>query len=85
MLCLLDDRDIRLLDNSDKIIGKCKRVEIGDYQYIEPEELLGIIENLIGEIEHIKEEYEDLQNNLESNYKPISAWEMSGMSERDFV
>lgn len=81
----LDDYWIKELDKIDKIIGKSQRVLVGEEQYIEVEELLGIIEELDYELDHAKEELEDLQNDLESNYKPISAWEQSGMSYHDFI
>lgn len=49
------------------------------------EEIVSIIEDLESELHSKEEELEDLQNDLESNYKPITAWEQSGMSERDFI
>lgn len=59
-------------------------VHIGDDIYIEVESLLGWIEELNYALEKARDDYEDLQNDLESNYQRISNWEMSGMSERDF-
>ena len=85
MLYKIDEYWIKELDRVDKIIGKTPRTILGDDQYIEVEELFGIIEELHYELDHAKEEYEDLQNDLESNYKPISAWEQSGMSYHDFI
>ena len=85
MLYKIDEYWIKELDRVDKIIGKTPRTIIGDDQYIEVEELFGIIEELHYELDHAKEDLEDLQNDLESNYKPISAWEQSGMSYRDFI
>lgn len=49
------------------------------------EEIISIIENLESELHSKEEELEDLQNDLESNYKRITTWEQSGMSERDFI
>ena len=54
-------------------------------KYIEVEDLLGYIEELDYEVDHIKDELQDLQNDLESNYTRRTAWEDSGMSYHDFI
>lgn len=51
---------------------------------ISVEELLGVIEDLYFEKEHLEEELEDFKRQAEDNYKPISPYEMYGISERDF-
>lgn len=51
---------------------------------ISVEELLGVIEDLYFEKEHLEEELQDLKQDIEDNYKPISPYEMYGISERDF-
>ena len=55
-----------------------------DKDLVSVDELLGTIEDLGDEIEHWKEKYEDLEQNLQDNYKPISHWEQYGISEGDF-
>lgn len=42
-----------------------------------PEELIEIIEDL-------QEENEELKQQIEDNYRPLSAYELTGMSESDF-
>lgn len=49
------------------------------------DEIISIIERLESELYIKEQQLEDLENDLESNYKPISNWEQSGMSERDFI
>ena len=52
-------------------------VSIGD--------LISVIEDLDGEIEHWKEKYQDLEEDLRENYKPIPYAEQVGVSDRDFI
>lgn len=42
-----------------------------------PEELIEIIEDL-------QEENEELKQQIEDNYRPLSAYELTGMSEDEF-
>lgn len=48
------------------------------------EDLLGVIEDLDSELENKKIEYEELENNLHENYKPISPYQLYGINEKDF-
>lgn len=48
------------------------------------EEILGIIEDIEGELHSLQEEYDDFKQNVEDNYKPISYAEQVGISDRDF-
>ena len=48
------------------------------------EDLLVVLEELYADKERIEEEYEDFKRQVEDNYKPISPYEMYGVSERDF-
>ena len=49
-----------------------------------PEELIEIIEDLKYQVEDLKEENEELKQQIEDNYRPLSAYELTGMSESDF-
>lgn len=49
-----------------------------------PEELIEIIEDLKYQIEDLQEENEELKQQIEDNYRPLSAYELTGMSESDF-
>ena len=48
------------------------------------DDLLAVIEDLDSELENAKMDYEELENNLHDNYKPISPYEMYAVNERDF-
>lgn len=94
MLYKLDEADIKVFVQSARLLEHNRKIEAegimdfvkyGEHTYIDVDKIICWMDELNGEIEHLKEEYEDLENDLESNYKPISAWEMSGMSERDFI
>lgn len=49
------------------------------------EELLATIEDLDGEIEHWKEKYEDLEEDLRDNYRAIPYNEQVGVYDSDFI
>ena len=85
MLYKLDDYDIREIKHSENIIGKCKLITIGDDTYIEPSELLGIIENLNYEVERVSDKFIEFEQNVHDNYKQISQAEQYGISDRDFI
>ena len=48
------------------------------------DEILCLLEDLSDDLEHMKEQYHDLHEDLVENYKPISEDEMYGISDRDF-
>lgn len=52
-------------------------VSIGD--------LISVIEDLDGKIKHWKEKYEDLEEDLRENYRPIPYAEQVCVSDRDFI
>lgn len=49
------------------------------------EEVITICEELYNEVKNLKEELEDLEADLEENYKPICKLDMFSFSERDFI
>ena len=53
--------------------------------YIETDNLLAIINDLVAEYHRIEEEYQELEQDLRDNYKPISKAEQSCVSDRDFI
>lgn len=85
MLFRLEDYWLRELDKTDKIIGKTKREVIDDTQYIEVEELLGMIENLNYEVERLEDEIRDLHQDIEDNYIQRKLEDDYCISDRDFI
>ena len=48
-------------------------------------ELIAIIEDIDSDKERLEEELEDLKQDIEDNYKPITPEEMYGIDDRDFM
>jgi hypothetical protein len=47
------------------------------------ENLISVIEDLVYELNNLEERYKDLEEDLETNYKPIPI--DYGLSDRDFI
>ena len=56
-----------------------------DKDLISIDELISVIEDLDSEAENWKEKYEDLEQDLHDNYKPIPVSEQYDISDRDFI
>lgn len=56
-----------------------------DTDFVSIEQLLGTIEDLDGIIENWKEKYEDLEEEIKENYRPIPYSKQVGVSDRDFL
>lgn len=52
--------------------------------YITEDSLVSMLEDLVGEIERLEEEKEDLERDMRDNYKPIPASEMYDIDDRYF-
>lgn len=92
MLYKLDDYWLDELKKADRLVnpGNNRKYPpdikwIDEEAYIAVEDLLGWIENLDYELDHKKDELQDLQNDLESNYKPIPPEELYEVSDKDFI
>lgn len=48
-------------------------------------EILDKLVELDEEVEKLKETYQELENDVRDNYRPIPVMEQVGMSERDFI
>ena len=74
-------------DELDKV-NKASKITSTDYDlkgdFIPVEKLASIMEDLLHELDVLQEKYEDLEKDLEDNYKPISYAEQIGYNERDF-
>lgn len=47
-------------------------VQLGNNFYLEPDDVLRIIEDLLIEINNLEKKYEDLKRDMQDNYKHIS-------------
>lgn len=73
---LVEDINICLPDGFERITGK-EVISIG--------ELLGLLEELQFEKEHLEEELRNLEQDIEDNYRPVSISEQVGISDKDFI
>lgn len=66
---LIDERLIE--DLQSKTLNKYG-VQLGNNFYLEPDDVLCIIEDLLIEINNLEKKYEDLERDMQDNYKHIS-------------
>lgn len=80
----LDEIDLKNLKRVIKITDTDYKVD--EDGCMEIEDLALIIDELLNEIDYLKDEYRSLESNLEENYKPRyrDKYEEYGISERDF-
>lgn len=69
--------DIREWDNMYK-------VRLPKKDLVTLEEILNDYEDALFEINELEEQIKMLEQDIEDNYKPLSPYEMYGISERDF-
>jgi septation ring formation regulator EzrA len=55
-----------------------------EYYYFDEYAIESMFEDLFCEIDSLEEKIEDMEDNIRDNYRPISPYEMYGVSERDF-
>lgn len=58
---------------------------IKDRVFVNNDSVESMIEDLLCEIDRLKEKYDDLEQDLHDNYKPYTRSEMYGISESDFI
>lgn len=49
------------------------------------EDLVEVVENIITKYKKLEKDYEDLEQNLNDNYRPSPVSEQVGISDRDFI
>ena len=79
--CKLHEKEI-------ETIKKVSKITYTDYEtegrFIPVENLMAAIEDLLIELDKAEEKYNDLEEQLRENYKPISYAEQIDYRERDF-
>lgn len=77
----------KLNENEYQRIQKVSNLTNTDYElngsFIPVENLMSVIEDLVYELNNLEEKYKDLEEDLETNYKPIPV--DLGLSDRDFI
>ena len=77
------------LDNKEmKLIDKASEISCTDYDltgnFIPVENMMSIIEDLLLELDAMQERYDDLEADLEQNYRQIPLSEQYGIRNSDF-
>ena len=78
----------KLSDDELEKMYKVSKITLTDYElignFVPVEKLINVIEDLLIELDKAEEKYNDLEEQLRENYKPISYAEEIGYRERDF-
>lgn len=74
------DIDYSLKKDIEKIVG----YEI-EPMSLEEDDVIGILENLVGKYRTLEEELQNTKQDLEDNYRPVPISEQVGISDRDFI
>lgn len=74
------DIDYSLKKDVEKIVG----YEI-EPMTLEEDDVIGLLEDLVGKYRTLKEELENTKQDLEDNYRQIPIAEQVGISDRDFM
>lgn len=78
----------RMNEKQIELLGRIIERTITDYdihgEFIPVDSLWSIIEDLHGEVEHLEEEKQDIINDRDSNYEPISIQEQIGYDVRSW-
>ena len=68
---------------------KITKLTTTDYEkygdFVPVENILPMIQDLVSEVDKLQEKYDDFEQQVKDNYKPISYAEQVGYSERDFI
>lgn len=82
---------IRVKDLGENLLKKVKFITNTDFLYDEDktlitvDSLIGMIEELVDSYEQKQEELDNLEKNLEDNYKHISSVDQYDVSDDDFI
>ena len=82
---------IRVKDLGENLLKKVKFITNTDFLYDEDktlitvDSLIGMIEELVDSYEQKQEELDNLEKNLEDNYKHISSADQYDVSDDDFI
>ena len=73
---------------NEDLYNKIKNITFTDYEaigdFIPSESIESMLEDLLLEIDRLQEKYEDLEQDLQENYRAITPAEMYGITDKDF-
>ena len=74
------DIDYNLKNDLEEIVGY--KIEP---MTLQEDDVIGLLEDLVGKYRALEEELENTKQDLEDNYRPIPVAEQVGISDRDFI
>lgn len=74
------DIDYNLKNDIEKIVG----YKIESFEMTE-DDIISLLEDLVGKYRTLKEELENTKQDLEDNYRSVPISEQVGISDRDFI
>lgn len=73
----------------EKLVKEIEKLTTTEYEKfgiaVKCDGIEGMLRDLVSEIHRLEEKYEELEEDLKENYRPISISEQVGISDRDFI
>lgn len=79
---LLDEKELKIFKEIEEKTNTSYEIE---NNLLPLENVMGIVEDLLSEINSLNEKLEDLENDVRENYRPIPVAEQYGISDEDFI
>lgn len=78
----------KLSEKEQEIVKKISKITFEDYEvlgdFIPVTSLFSMAEDMLYEYDNLEEKYNDLEQDLENNYKPLSPAELYDITDKDF-
>lgn len=79
---LLNEKELKIFKEIEEETNTSYEIE---NNLLPLENVMGIVEDLLSEINSLNEKLEDLENDVRENYRPIPVAEQYGISDEDFI
>lgn len=79
---LLNEKELKIFKEIEEETNTSYEIE---NNLLPLENVMGIVEDLLSEINSLNEKLEDLENDIRENYRPIPVAEQYGISDEDFI
>lgn len=79
---LLNEKELKIFKEIEKKTNTNYEIE---NNLLPLENVMGIVKDLLSEINSLNEKLEDLENDVRENYRPIPVAEQYGISDEDFI
>ena len=79
---LLNEKELKIFKEIEEKTNTSYEIE---NNLLPLENVMGIVEDLLSEINSLNEKLEDLENDVRENYRPIPEAEQYGIGDEDFI